>query len=159
MIWTILLFLMILGPLYAWGLIKYFRHNFRWDLASVVGILTVVSITLLSNHWRGQNDIYIFYLELTVNFLFALPSMMKVAKVLGNDKKLLKRQLKFAQTNIISLVSKLDAQKIERREMLSEVERIVGNQKFNEQEMFFETLKVIYNFQKQAEEIINSRNN
>lgn len=88
----------VLSWLYGWGLLKFHRYRlervrlervqFAWDLASIVGIASVVSCTY-SLVWmvRGGQPVAPIQIpyDLAVVFLFALPGMTWVRVMLRDD--------------------------------------------------------------------------
>lgn len=85
---TGMLFL-ILGFLYGWGLLRFFKHNFRWHRASITGILSVISC-LAAFVWLpryGSTIAREIYFSLFVVFSLALPGMIYVDLELQKDKQ------------------------------------------------------------------------
>lgn len=95
---VMIIFFVFLGPVYAWGMSRVFRINgnpvikveldpvriikyprpwtFLWSNAAVMGILTVVSFTLMVWLIRGGNvQPYQAYFDLFCAFVSALPAM------------------------------------------------------------------------------------
>lgn len=84
---TGILFL-ILGYLYGWGLLFFFRNDFRWHRASVVGILSVVCVTAtLVWYPRYGNLAWDIAWSLFVVFSLALPAMVWVGLELKRDQE------------------------------------------------------------------------
>lgn len=77
----------VLGFMYAWGLIRFFKNNFRWSLASVWGITWVV-IGLYLTVWKvrfpgPEQAVY----DMLVVFLASLPGMILVDFWLKNHQR------------------------------------------------------------------------
>jgi hypothetical protein len=79
---------LLLGYLYGFGLLYFFRYDFRWSYASVIGILSVVSclVTLVGIPRYGQMALAIYWSEFVV-YSMALPGMLWVDRVLRQDRK------------------------------------------------------------------------
>ena len=77
----------ILSWLFGWGLLYFFRYDFRWHRASVVGILSVVSCTgTLVWYLRYGSLAWELIWSLFVVFAAALPGMILVDIELQKDK-------------------------------------------------------------------------
>ena len=81
------LFFFLLSWLYAFGLLHFFRYNFRWSLAATVGIASVVSVTYVMV-WqvRGASELQAVW-DLAIVFLCALPGMIYVDYQLMEDEE------------------------------------------------------------------------
>ena len=81
------LFFFLLSWLYAFGLLHFFRYNFRWSLASVVGIASVISVTYVTVwQMRGAGELQAVW-DLAIIFLCALPGMTCVDYQLMEDEE------------------------------------------------------------------------
>lgn len=79
---------LILGYLYGWGLLLFFRNDFRWHRASVVGILSVVCCTAtLVLYPRYGTIAWDITWSLFVVFSAALPGMIYVYQELAKDQQ------------------------------------------------------------------------
>lgn len=110
---TILLFF-VLSWFYGWGLVQFFGHNFRWSLAAVVGIASVISLTyVLVWQVRGLgSDTLQPVWDLALVFLAALPGMTWV------DYKLKTYRENGQKTRIRELLKEQKEAKMMLREIL-----------------------------------------
>jgi hypothetical protein len=100
---TMALFYLI-SWVYGWGLLHFFRYEFHWDKAAVMGIASVTSITFLivwtvRLYILGYSEpslatVTQFVWDLMWVFFAALPGMMKVREVLVSDQQEMKAELK-----------------------------------------------------------------
>jgi len=94
----------IISWVYGWGLLHFFRYEFHWDKAAVMGIASVTSITflivwtirlsLLDYSEPSLATVTQFVWDLMWVFFAALPGMMKVREVLVADQRAMKAELK-----------------------------------------------------------------
>jgi hypothetical protein len=163
---TILLFLVVLGPGYAWGLIKFFRHNFQWHLASMVGISATVSITaILVWNVRGISSWEAAVIDLAIVFTAASPWMALVGWILDRDRKSLYRQLNITRKtrdiykeHLQECNTRLMAQEHERQIMVVEIKRLIEQNQKSDYELFIEALKLI-GLRQEAERMLENRRN
>ena len=119
---TAVLFL-VLSSLYGWGLLQFFRYNFRWSYASVIGIMTVVSTTgTLVWYLRYGALAWELIWSLAVVFSAALPGMIWVDRVMRRDRWQQKRELKQLREEIREQRALLLSQE----EMINSFERIIS---------------------------------
>lgn len=105
-------FFFIISWAYGWGLLKFFRHRFAWDMASVVGIVSVVCCTFtfvwMVRLWLGYNEpLYVVYsqvlVDLAIVFYAALPGMTWVRVVLRKDEQARREEIASQRKEIVDL--------------------------------------------------------
>jgi hypothetical protein len=139
-------FFFAISWLYGWGLLHFFRHNFRWSLAATVGIASVVSCTgIFVWQVRGLGvDTLQPVWDLAIVFLAALPGMIWTDLVMADDRERGKRQL-----------ARLEKQVREQDEMIAAVERIIAKHEAKAQQRIDELVR-IFEMREKAREYINS---
>ena len=163
---VIFLFLIFLGPVYAWGLLRFFRYNFQWHLASAIGIMTVVCITSIAWYFRGlplSPEQVVF--DLALSFISAFPWMSYVGQRLHYDRLALHRrintqaiELGMSRETIKTLEIRTQSQSRERREMLAEIRRLLDENKRSDFEILQQALMLI-GLRDEAEKILKTRKN
>jgi hypothetical protein len=162
---TVVLFLLFLGPCYAWGLLYFFRDNFQWHLASMVGISITVSLTgVLVWYVRGwPYEQYVY--DLAVVFTAASPWMALVGWILERDRRATRRQLKFARMQAQVMAQYLDkanarieAQQEERQIMMAEIKQLIKDNQKSDIQLLHEALALI-GLRDEAKRILETRKN
>lgn len=156
---VVALFLFFLGPVYAWGLLYFFRSNFQWHLASIVGICTTVSLTAVMVWYvRGiplspEQVVY----DLAIVFTSASPSMAFVGYVLDRDRKALRKKLNIMQGWLDRSDIAIHEQRRERAIMMEQIRQLIKDNQRSEQEVFQQVLMLI-GLRDEAEKMIRNRN-
>lgn len=138
---------LVLGFLYGWGLLRWFRDDFRWSYASVMGILSVVSVVGTLVWYPRYGDLaWELVWSLFVPFSTALAGMLWVDRVLRQDRAL--RDLRLAQ---------LEERVLEQDELLEKVEQIIDRHEQRAQERIDEIIR-IFRMEQEAHRLMEHLN-
>ena len=156
-----MIFLFLLGPLYAWGILYFFRDNFSWHWISVGGISTVVTFTALFV-WSPRGMTYEqYWYDLVVIFLSALPAMIFVGEVLRRDRKNKALNLELEtqradeyRAQLEAVLVRLELQKEERKKIVAQMKALIEDNQKSDLELVQEALRLI-GLRQEAERIIN----
>jgi len=139
---------------YGWGLLIFFQDRFAWDLASVIGIASVISCTYslvwIARQSLGVDPIPVLLqipYDLAIVFLAALPGMTKVRIELRRTEEGRKRE-------VIRLRCKVK----EQSELINNIENILDKHEQKAQQRIDELIKV-FEMQGRAKELLKEHLN
>ena len=148
------IFFFLISWLYGWGLLRWHRNDFAWDLAATIGIASIVSCTY-SFVWTsrlslGYEPIPILLqipYDLAIIFLVALPGMTWVRVELRKDERTKEQQ-----------IEELKRRVLEQDEMMCSIEAIIREEGQRSLEEIIKVLEMRDEAKSMLREHINSLN-